>query len=102
MLPETSVDLAIDLSKIMRKATAWPQGPVEAVLNPDGKDSAHVWRFNPEDSTVSAVPVTLGQVLGNGVEITAGLETGDQVVGAGVHHLKEGQEARDLVKQRRL
>ena len=102
VLPGMSVDVAIDLSKIMRKATAWPQVPVEAVFNPDGKDSAHVWRFNPEDGTVSAVPVTLGQVIGNGVEITAGLETGDKVVGAGVHHLKEGQEGRELVKERGL
>ena len=74
VLPGMSVDVAIDLSQIMRKTTAWPQVPVEAVFNPDGKDSAHVWRFNPEDGTVSAVPVTLGQVIGNGVEITAGLE----------------------------
>ena len=102
VLPGMSVDVAIDLSQIMRKATAWPQVPVEAVFNPDGKDSAHVWRFNPEDGTVSAVPVTLGQVIGNGVEITAGLETGDKVVSAGVHHLKEGQEVRELVKERGL
>lgn len=102
VLPGMSVDVAIDLSQIMRKATAWPQVPVEAVFNPDGKDSAHVWRFNPEDGTVSAVPVTLGQVIGNGVEITAGLETGDKVVRAGVHHLKEGQEVRELVKERGL
>jgi len=102
VLPGMSVDVAIDLSQIMRKTTAWPQVPVEAVYNPDGKDSAHVWRFNPEDGTVSAVPVTLGQVIGNGVEITAGLETGDKVVGAGVHHLKEGQEVRELVKERGL
>lgn len=102
VLPGMSVDVAIDLSQIMRKTTAWPQVPVEAVFNPDGKDSAHVWRFNPEDGTVSAVPVTLGQVIGNGVEITAGLETGDKVVSAGVHHLKEGQEVRELVKERGL
>ena len=102
VLPGMSVDVAIDLSQIMRKTTAWPQVPVEAVFNPDGKDSAHVWRFNPEDGTVSAVPVTLGQVIGKGVEITAGLETGDKVVGAGVHHLKEGQEVRELVKERGL
>jgi len=61
-----------------------------------------VWRFNPEDGTGAAVAVTRGQVIGNGVEITAGLETGDKVVGAGVHHLKEGQEVRELVKERGL
>lgn len=69
VLPGMSVDVAIDLSKIMRKATAWPQVPVEAVFNPDGKDSAHVWRFNPEDGTVSAVPVTLGQLTGSSLEM---------------------------------
>lgn len=102
VLPGMSVDVAIDLSKIMRTATTWPQVPVEAVFNQDGDDGAYVWRFDPEAETVSAVSVTLGQVVGDGVEITAGLDAGDRIVSAGVHHLKEGQRVRELVKERGL
>lgn len=102
VLPGMSVDVAIDLTQIMRKASAWPQVPVEAVFNKDGEDGAYVWRFDPQANVVNAVAVTLGQVVGDGVEITAGLDAGDRIVSAGVHHLKEGQAVRELVKERGL
>ncbi len=102
VLPGMSVDVAIDLSQIMRKASTWPQVPVEAVFNKDDAEGSWVWRFQPQDNTVSAVQVTLGQVVGGGVEITAGLDAGDRIVSAGVHHLKEGQQVRELVKERGL
>ncbi|MGB2247610.1 MAG: efflux RND transporter periplasmic adaptor subunit [Alcanivorax sediminis] len=102
VLPGMSVDVAIDLTQIMRKASAWPQVPVEAVFNKDGEDGAYVWRFDPQANVVNAVEVTLGQVVGDGVEITAGLDAGDRIVSAGVHHLKEGQAVRELVKERGL
>ncbi len=102
VLPGMSVDVAIDLTQIMRKASTWPQVPVEAVFNKDGEDGAYVWRFDPQANVVNAVEVTLGQVVGDGVEITAGLDAGDRIVSAGVHHLKEGQAVRELVKERGL
>ena len=51
---------------------------------------------------MTAVPVMLGQVVGDGVEILDGLQAGDRVVSAGVHHLEEGQTVRELVKERGL
>jgi len=60
-----------------------------------------VWKHQ-DDGTVSAVPVTLGEVVGGGVQVTAGLEPGDRIVVAGVHRLKEGQAVRELVKERGL
>lgn len=102
VLPGMSVDVAIDLTQIMRKASTWPQVPVEGVFNKDGEDGAYVWRFDPQANVVNAVAVTLGQVVGDGVEITAGLDAGDRIVSAGVHHLKEGQAVRELVKERGL
>ena len=101
VLPGMSVDVAIDLRRIMREFTASPQVPVEAVFNKDGEEGAFVWRYR-EDGTVTAVPVTLGKVVGDGVEITRGLDAGDRVVSAGVHHLREGQSVRELVKERGL
>ena len=34
--------------------------------------------------------------------VTAGLDAGDRIVSAGVHHLSEGQQVRELVKERGL
>ena len=102
VLPGMSVDVAIDLSQIMRESTTWPQVPVEAVFNKDGEDGAFVWLFDADAGTVSATGVALGQVVGDGVEITDGLAAGDRIVSAGVHHLKDGQAVRELVKERGL
>ena len=101
VLPGMSVDVAIDLSQIMRATTRTPEVPAAAVFNPDGKNGAHVWLFQ-DDGTVTAVPVTLGEVVGGGVQITEGLEPGDRIVVAGVHRLKDGQTVRELVKERGL
>lgn len=104
VLPGMSVDVAIDLSQIRKAADERLQVPVEAVFKQDGKEGAFVWRYQPQDDigTVSAVSVTLGQVVGEGVEILDGLSSGDRVVSAGVHHLEEGQTVRELVKERGL
>jgi len=101
VLPGMSVDVVIDLSQIMRATDALPEVPAAAVFNPDGKDGAHVWKHQ-EDGTVTAVPVTLGEVVGGGVQVTTGLEPGDRIVVAGVHRLEEGQAVRELVKERGL
>lgn len=101
VLPGMSVDVAIDLSQIMRATDTLPVVPAGAVFNPDGEEGAHVWRHQ-EDDTVTAVPVTLGEVVGGGVQVTSGLEPGDRIVVAGVHRLKEGQTVRELVKERGL
>jgi len=104
VLPGMSVDVAIDLSQIRKASADHLQVPVEAVFKQDGKEGAFVWRYQAQDQegTVTAVPVMLGQVVGDGVEILDGLQAGDRVVSAGVHHLEEGQTVRELVKERGL
>ena len=104
VLPGMSVDVAIDLSQIRKASADQLQVPVEAVFRQDGREGAFVWRFEEgqQAGTVTAVAVTLGQVVGDGVEILSGLNTGDRVVSAGVHHLQEGQAVRELVKERGL
>ena len=101
VLPGMSVDVEIDLSQIMPGTEKVPVVPAAAVFNPDGKEGAHVWKHQ-DDDTVTAVPVTLGEVVGGGVQITDGLQPGDRIVAAGVHRLKEGQAVRELVKERGL
>jgi RND family efflux transporter MFP subunit len=51
-----------------------------------------VWVFDPASMTVNTQAVQVGKVDGNAVVITSGLQTGQQVVSAGVHVLSPGQK----------
>jgi len=62
--------------------------PAAAILT-DG-EPFRVWRIGP-DRRAEAVPVTLGQPLGDRVVITAGLAPGDEVVIRGIRSLTPGQ-----------
>ncbi|MFX5602683.1 hypothetical protein ABTD90_19235, partial [Acinetobacter baumannii] len=46
--------------------------------------------------TVQPVAVTLGQPIGNEIEVSSGLRPGQTIVTAGVHLLKPGQKVRPL------
>lgn len=101
VLPGMSVDVIIDTSQIMHATHRLPAVPASAVFHPDGKEGPYVWQYQDE-GTVTAVPVTLGEVVGKGIQIADGLTPGDRVVVAGVHRLEEGQPVRELVKERGL
>lgn len=68
--------------------------PVSAVFkSPSGEQIA--WVLGP-DQAVARRPVTLGEPVGNQVEIVSGLETGDRIAVAGVAFLRDGMRVRDL------
>ena len=64
-----------------------PRLPVSAVFHRGGKPAVWIVR----DGQVELVPVSTGELHGNDVAITAGLETGQRVVTAGVNRLEPGQ-----------
>ncbi len=64
--------------------------PTSAILKRDDGQPA-VWVIQPTTNTVSLRPVTLGPVHGDESTIAGGLKTGDWVVTAGVHDLRDGQ-----------
>ena len=70
--------------------------PGSAVLQKDGKTCVFV--YNPSDSKVHSREVTLVRLLSNGRSIIAsdGLQPGDQVVSAGIHHIKDGETVTPL------
>lgn len=70
--------------------------PGSAVLQKDGK--ACVFVYTPSDSKVHSREVTLVRLLSNGRSIIAsdGLQPGDQVVSAGIHHIKDGETVTPL------
>lgn len=65
--------------------------PSSAVFEKDG--SSKVFRIN-EDNRVSAVGVTIEQLMGNGecVISSSELSNGERIVSAGVHHIQEGEK----------
>lgn len=58
------------------------------------KDSPSVWVVNSD--VVNLRPVTLGSFGDAKVQVLAGLNTGDLVVTAGIHRLREGQKVRTI------
>lgn len=67
----------------------------------DGSGQTFVWRVDPDSMELSRVRVTTGDLTGSGIEILSGLESGDQVLAAGVHFVTEGQVVRPLDDQAR-
>jgi membrane fusion protein, multidrug efflux system len=66
--------------------------PLSALAG-DDKTPA-VWIVDPATSRVKLRPVAVGQFREDGVTITSGLNTGDVVVTAGVHKLRNDQPVR--------
>ncbi len=65
--------------------------PLNAVFEKNGH--TYVWVFSSEKGVVKSRRVTTGELTGeNLVTILSGLEAGEQVVSAGVHHLHENRE----------
>ena len=102
VLPGMSVSVAVDTRQVMRDSLSHPLVPVEAVFTRDGEEGSFVWRYLPDQQAVQLTRVTLGEIQGNGIQLLAGIDSGDQVVVAGVHALEDGQSVRPLEKERGL
>ena len=69
--------------------------PVTAVFDQNGQSM--VWVYSPENHQIKIRKVTTHAVRSDGtVEITSGLKSGELVISAGVHSLKEGQKVQPL------
>jgi RND family efflux transporter MFP subunit len=94
VLPGMSVEVLPEAAA----AGAEPGGvliPLKAVVaGPDGNTS--VWVLDPETSRVSARRIEVGPVSGDAILVHGGLEAGERIVTAGVHHLREGMLVRPL------
>jgi len=95
----------IDHSKITKLPARKLFVPVEAVFSEQTQpkdNNSFVWLFDEHTSTISKQPVVVGDMYDQGIEILSGLSTTDIVVGAGVHHLKQGLKVRPWAKERGL
>jgi membrane fusion protein, multidrug efflux system len=68
--------------------------PTSALMRAPGsdKDGTAVWVFDAATNTVKSRLVEVAGADGNEIVIKSGLEPGEEVVGAGVHVLSEGQK----------
>lgn len=71
--------------------------PVSALDN-SVPEQFNVWIYRPEGSVVEKVPVQVGTISEQQIEILAGLTRGDKVVSAGIYHLQQGQQVRPFDK----
>jgi multidrug efflux pump subunit AcrA (membrane-fusion protein) len=71
--------------------------PIHAIFY-DNNGGAQVWTV-AADSTVSAQPVVLGEIIGKGkVKITSGLKGDETIVRAGVNAIKEGEKVKVIAE----
>jgi membrane fusion protein, multidrug efflux system len=57
-------------------------------------DAAAVWVYDSRTRSVSLRPVVVGQYREDGVTVTSGIASGEWIVTAGVHKLREGEIVR--------
>jgi multidrug efflux pump subunit AcrA (membrane-fusion protein) len=57
-------------------------------------DAIAVWIYDENSRSVSLRPIVVGQFREDGVIVTGGVATGEWIVTAGVHKLREGEKVR--------
>ena len=91
------VDLHVREEKMAEVGVSGFMVPVSAVAA-DEQGNAYAWRIDPDSMRVSRVAVELGPMTGDEVRVLSGLNGGDMIATAGVHHLREGMQVRPLEK----
>lgn len=106
VLSGMTATVEIDLSKVTTMDMDKIYVPVESVFVEDEKPAAeskrYVWKIDPDTMTVSRHEISVGNLTGQGLEITDGLDGGDQIAAAGVHFLHEGQKIKRWERERGL
>ncbi|TVO33077.1 efflux RND transporter periplasmic adaptor subunit [Vibrio algivorus] len=74
--------------------------PANAISKRDSDGKSIIWVMDEETGVVHSKVVSIGRITGEGVEITHGVNIGDQVVIAGVQSLVEGLKVKPLRQQR--
>lgn len=96
-LGKTDLTLGQTLSVVVEteRSTGSLRVPLTAVLEKGGQSS--VWVLDTNAMTVQLQAITVANVTADGVLVSAGLKSGQEVVTAGVHVLNPGQHVRRYV-----
>lgn len=88
VLPGMTASVVLDISHLVNdEGVRWV--PVRSVQADSGL-SPRVWVLDPESMTVSPRDVEIGRMSGDMIEITGGLEGGEEIVAVGAPYLAEG------------
>jgi RND family efflux transporter MFP subunit len=90
VLPGMTAQVEVDFSKIIvNDAAKWvPARAVQA----DGSLSPRVWVLDSDSMTVSSQAVVIGRMSGSMVQVTDGLNGGEEIVSVGSPYLAEGMK----------
>lgn len=114
ILPGMTATVLIDAARMTERLRDVVVLPAAAVFAPEQQPLepgfAYVWVFEPQGQdealrelgTLALRKVQIADMTNQGVEVIAGLEPGDTVVQAGVHHLYDGQLVTPWVRERGL
>jgi RND family efflux transporter MFP subunit len=88
LLPGMTADVVLDLTAAVDKeAVKWvPARAVQA----DAELKPRVWVLDPETMTVSSKAVEVGRMSGRSIQVTSGLDGGEEIVAVGAAYLAEG------------
>ncbi len=90
VLPGMTTSVEIDMSALVDTDSV-RRVPVRAV-QADSKLDARVWVLDPDTMTVSSQDVTIGRMAGRSIEVTDGLDGGEEIVAVGAPYLAEGMK----------
>lgn len=91
VLPGMTTMVVLDLSDLVDDDDILKRVPVRAVQG-DSSLQSRVWILDPQTMTVSGQPVSIGRMSGGMIEITDGLEGGEEIVAVGAPYLAEGMK----------
>jgi RND family efflux transporter MFP subunit len=90
VLPGMTTTVLLDLSKLMDKDGV-KRVPVRAVQADSGL-KPRVWILDPKTMTVSGRDVSIGHMTGGMIQITDGLNGGEEIVSVGAPYLADGMQ----------
>jgi multidrug efflux system membrane fusion protein len=93
ILPGMPAEVALKLPRPGGKSIMLP---IDTVLENKVSGEKYVWVVAPSDQTAIPKPIRIGGLVGNLIEITGGLESGDVIITAGLDQLSEGMKVRLL------
>ncbi|MEP1471696.1 MAG: efflux RND transporter periplasmic adaptor subunit [Halieaceae bacterium] len=96
VLPGMTASVSVDFANVVVSDGAhWV--PVRSVQGDTGLES-RVWVLNGQDMTVSSRQVTIGRMSEGRIEVTSGLQGGEEIVAVGGPYLAEGMRVTRMVK----
>ena len=93
ILPGMAVEVALTLP---HRGGKNPRLPIDTVLEDKVSGEKYVWVVNSSDQTAIHRAVRIGNLVGDLIEITDGLEAGEVIIVAGLDELGEGMKIRPL------